>query len=73
MTMVIALRNFAGVHSMVLTGDIFNLEDPLLTSWTAGGFVAKYIPAEAKPKEPGFKEMITKKVITRKPVKPKKK
>ena len=62
MAKVIALRNFSGPKTtMILRGDIFDLEEPYLKDWAQLGIVAYYTEREAAKKpEPGFKNMKTK-------------
>ncbi len=62
MAKVIALRNFSGPETtMILRGDIFDLDEPYLSEWTKAGFVAYYTEREPAVKPEGtFKNMKTK-------------
>jgi len=61
MAKLIALRNFSGPKSMILTGDIIEIGEPYVSDWTYMGICAYYTEREPAKQPEGFKTMKTKK------------
>ena len=59
---LIALRNFSGPKTMVLRGEVIEVNEPYVSDWTEAGLCAYYTErVMPKVEEAGFKNMKTKK------------